>query len=32
MGVDGFLRFHRRKALIANAGAPAPLAAFREDA
>ncbi len=32
MGTDGFLRFHRRKALIANEGAPAPLAAFAEDA
>jgi acyl-CoA reductase-like NAD-dependent aldehyde dehydrogenase len=31
MGAEGFLRFYRRKALIANEGAPAPLAAFRED-
>jgi acyl-CoA reductase-like NAD-dependent aldehyde dehydrogenase len=32
MGADGFLRFHRRKALIANVGPPAPLTAFSEDA
>lgn len=32
MGAEGFLRFCRRKALIANEGAPTPLSAFREDA
>ena len=32
MGAAGFQRFLRRKALIANTGAPAPLAAFAEDA
>jgi acyl-CoA reductase-like NAD-dependent aldehyde dehydrogenase len=32
MGAAGFHRFLRRKALIANEGAPAPLAAFAEDA
>ncbi|MEM0986583.1 MAG: aldehyde dehydrogenase family protein [Pseudomonadota bacterium] len=32
MGPAGFQRFLRRKALIANTGAPAPLAAFAEDA
>jgi acyl-CoA reductase-like NAD-dependent aldehyde dehydrogenase len=32
MGAAGFRRFFRRKALIANTGAPAPLAAFAEDA
>lgn len=32
MGPAGFQRFLRRKALIANTGAPAPLSAFAEDA
>lgn len=32
MGQSGFQRFMRRKALIANTGAPAPLQAFAEDA
>lgn len=32
MGPAGFQRFCRRKALIANTGAPTPLAAFAEDA
>jgi succinate-semialdehyde dehydrogenase / glutarate-semialdehyde dehydrogenase len=32
MGAAGFHRFLRRKALIANTGAPASLAAFAEDA
>lgn len=32
MGPAGFQRFLRRKALIANTGAPAPIAAFAEDA
>lgn len=32
MGPAGFQRFLRRKALIANTGAPAPLGAFAEDA
>ncbi len=32
MGPAGFQRFLRRKALIANTGAPAPLSAFSEDA
>jgi acyl-CoA reductase-like NAD-dependent aldehyde dehydrogenase len=32
MGADGFRRFFRRKALIANTGRPTPLAAFAEDA
>jgi acyl-CoA reductase-like NAD-dependent aldehyde dehydrogenase len=32
MGAAGFRRFLRRKALIANTGGPAPLAAFAEDA
>ena len=32
MGPDGLARFFRRKALIANTAAPAPLAAFRENA
>ena len=32
MGPAGFHRFLRRKALIANTGAPTPLAAFAEDA
>lgn len=32
MGPAGFQRFLRRKALIANTGAPAPLRAFAEDA
>lgn len=32
MGAAGFQRFLRRKALIANTGAPAPLGAFAEDA
>jgi acyl-CoA reductase-like NAD-dependent aldehyde dehydrogenase len=31
MGAEGFLRFHRRKALIANEGRPVPLGAFGED-
>ncbi len=31
MGASGFQRFLRRKALIANTGAPAPLSAFSED-
>lgn len=31
MGAAGLTRFFRRKALIANTGAPLPLAAFRED-
>ncbi|MFM2042435.1 MAG: hypothetical protein RLY86_1011 [Pseudomonadota bacterium] len=31
MGADGFTRFFRRKALIAQTGRPAPLAAFREE-
>jgi acyl-CoA reductase-like NAD-dependent aldehyde dehydrogenase len=31
MGPDGLARYFRRKALIANTGRPAPLAAFRED-
>ncbi len=31
MGAAGFHRFLRRKALIANTGAPAPLSAFAED-
>jgi len=31
MGPAGFQRFLRRKALIANTGAPAPLSAFAED-
>lgn len=32
MGPAGFQRFLRRKALIANTGAPAPIGAFAEDA
>lgn len=32
MGPAGFQRFLRRKALIANSGAPMPLSAFSEDA
>lgn len=32
MGPAGFQRFVRRKALIANTGAPAPIGAFAEDA
>lgn len=32
MGASGFQRFMRRKALIANTAAPAPLGAFAEDA
>jgi acyl-CoA reductase-like NAD-dependent aldehyde dehydrogenase len=32
MGAAGFQRFCRRKALIANRGAPTPLSAFAEDA
>lgn len=32
MGPAGFQRFLRRKALIANTGAPAPISAFAEDA
>ncbi|MFN3607615.1 MAG: aldehyde dehydrogenase family protein [Hyphomonas sp.] len=32
MGPSGFQRFLRRKALIANTGAPAPLSTFAEDA
>lgn len=32
MGAAGFQRFLRRKALIANTGAPAPLGVFAEDA
>jgi succinate-semialdehyde dehydrogenase / glutarate-semialdehyde dehydrogenase len=32
MGPAGFQRFLRRKALIANTGAPVPLSAFAEDA
>jgi acyl-CoA reductase-like NAD-dependent aldehyde dehydrogenase len=32
MGPAGFQRFCRRKALIANTGAPTPLSAFAEDA
>lgn len=32
MGAAGFQRFCRRKALIANTGAPTPLGAFAEDA
>lgn len=32
MGPSGFQRFLRRKALIANTGAPAPIGAFAEDA
>lgn len=32
MGSAGFQRFCRRKALIANTGAPTPLSAFAEDA
>ena len=32
MGAAGFQRFLRRKALIANTGAPAPITAFSEDA
>ncbi len=32
MGAAGFQRFCRRKALIANTGAPTPLSAFAEDA
>ena len=32
MGPAGFQRFLRRKALIANTGAPAPLSSFAEDA
>ncbi|MDJ0919498.1 MAG: aldehyde dehydrogenase family protein [Henriciella sp.] len=32
MGPAGFQRFLRRKALIANTGAPAPIEAFAEDA
>lgn len=31
MGAAGLTRFFRRKALIANTGRPAPLAAFREE-
>lgn len=31
MGAAGLTRFYRRKALIANTGAPLPLAAFREE-
>jgi acyl-CoA reductase-like NAD-dependent aldehyde dehydrogenase len=31
MGEEGLTRFTRRKALIANTAAPAPLSAFRED-
>ena len=31
MGEEGLTRFLRRKALIANAGLPLPLSAFRED-
>jgi len=31
MGEEGFTRFFRRKALIANHGRPAPLELFRED-
>jgi acyl-CoA reductase-like NAD-dependent aldehyde dehydrogenase len=31
MGPEGLARFFRRKALIANTGRPAPLAAFAED-
>jgi acyl-CoA reductase-like NAD-dependent aldehyde dehydrogenase len=31
MGAAGLTRFFRRKALIANTGAPLPLGAFRED-
>jgi acyl-CoA reductase-like NAD-dependent aldehyde dehydrogenase len=31
MGAEGLQRFFRRKALIANTGMPAPMAAFRED-
>lgn len=31
MGAAGLTRFFRRKALIANTGKPAPLAAFREE-
>ncbi|WP_018996786.1 aldehyde dehydrogenase family protein [Hirschia maritima] len=31
MGTVGFQRFLRRKALIANTGAPAPISAFSED-
>ncbi|MEO1038450.1 MAG: aldehyde dehydrogenase family protein [Pseudomonadota bacterium] len=31
MGAAGLTRFYRRKALIANTGAPAALSAFRED-
>jgi acyl-CoA reductase-like NAD-dependent aldehyde dehydrogenase len=31
MGADGYTRFMRRQALIANEGAPLPIAAFREE-
>lgn len=31
MGAAGLTRFYRRKALIANTGAPLPLAAYREE-
>jgi acyl-CoA reductase-like NAD-dependent aldehyde dehydrogenase len=31
MGAEGFARFFRRKALIANTGAPSPLSAFAEE-
>ncbi|OYQ31627.1 aldehyde dehydrogenase [Niveispirillum lacus] len=32
MGLDGYTRFFRRQALIAQTGRPAPLSAFAEDA